>query len=104
MTDAAPYKPDDIMRMFGVDNSEPSTRPYGNIDLTEHYDKNGACIQVTVGHADDRIGITKQLLDQIEPGHIDNDGNLVVDTAGEYVYRPVRFAEQGRVVVCERVR
>lgn len=35
---------------------------------------------------------------------VDDTGLLVLDTAGEYRYRPVSFAEGGKVVICQRVR
>lgn len=58
---------------------------------------------IRVASFDDQVQISTWLLSE-NSLTINEDGNLVADTAGEYVYRPVRFAEQGRVVVCERVR
>lgn len=58
---------------------------------------------IRVVSTDDQITISTWLLSE-NSMTINDAGNLVADTAGEYVYRPVRFAEQGRVVVCERVR
>lgn len=58
---------------------------------------------IRVVSTDDQITISTWLLSE-NSLTINEDGNLVADAAGEYVYRPVRFAEQGRVVVCERVR
>jgi hypothetical protein len=103
MTD---YKPDDIKQMFGV--TEPPalthlahpTRGYGDIIIKTNY-LDGT---IVVEHADDLIAVSAALIAQIDPRHINDAGHFVADTAGEYVYRPVRFAEQGRVVVCERVR
>lgn len=55
--------------------------------------------------ADDVIGISFELLDQLDTASIRVLGGLLVlDTAGEYRYRPVSFARGGSVVVCERVR
>lgn len=165
MTD---YKPDDIMRMFGVDNEPPAfakggiippgsdllplmrclngtggamprpsaddavrvtvspaehitdpdraealgltvdakrMRGYGDVittvDLHEVGDGTVEHV-VKVVHADDMIGVATEALHQFDPRYFDEDGNLAL--SGEYVYRPVHFAEQGRVVVCERVR
>lgn len=107
MTD---YKPDDIMRMFGIDSLgapiDHLTRPicgYGDVIVKTHEDGTR-----TVEHADDVIAISTWVLSQQpECGircAINGDGLFAADSAGEYVYRPVHFAEQGRVVVCERVR
>jgi hypothetical protein len=71
--------------------------PYGDATMTRQAD---GTISV---QADDVIGVSFELLHQIESGHV-RDGLLVLDTAGEYRYRPVSFALDGRVVVCERVR
>lgn len=80
-------------------------RGYGDLILKTHYYPDSSMVRaITVEHADDLIAISAHLLTHIEPRFIRDDGYLVADTAGEYVYRPVRFAEQGRVVVCERVR
>lgn len=107
MTD---YTADDIRRMFGVDSlgapidhlTQP-IRGYGDVIVKTHEDGTR-----TVEHADDVIAISTWVLSQQpECGircAINDAGHFVADTAGEYVYRPVRFAEQGRVVVCERVR
>jgi hypothetical protein len=76
---------------------------YGEIVLQSHYGLDGTVTAITVLRADEVIGVSKALLDE---GilTLSDAGYIVVDTAGEYVYRPVRFADQGRVVVCERVR
>lgn len=71
--------------------------------LRETTDRGTVCV-VKVAHGDDTIGVATETLHQFDPASFNEDGNLVCDTAGEYVYRPVHFAEQGRVVVCERVR
>lgn len=78
------------------------TRSYGDIVMTRHEDGT-----ITVESADDVIDVSTQLLAGCPPldsRHFDEEGNLVVDTAGEYRYRPVRFADNGLVVVCARVR
>lgn len=58
---------------------------------------------VTVTRADPLIGVSSSFLaHRFHTARI-VDGLLVMDTAGEYRYRPVRFAEDGRIVVCERI-
>lgn len=70
---------------------------YGDVVCTRYRDGT-----VVIDHADPAIGVSSALL---ETGDLTvEDGLLVLDTAGAYRYRPVRFADHGRVVVCERVQ
>lgn len=45
---------------------------------------------VTVDHADDCIGVTRDWWDSMASEHHRADGHLQLDTAGEYVYRHIR--------------
>lgn len=77
---------------------------YGSIVLTRHDDGG-----LTVDQADDIAGIDSGLFgDDSRPYLIDgynvrinDDGHLVI--AGQVTYKPIRFADNGRVIVCERV-
>ena len=75
-----------------------TARGYGEAVMKQHEDGT-----ITVEHADDVIDVSMELLASLSPAHI-RDGMLVLDTAGEYRYRPVRLDGDHRVVVFERVR
>lgn len=76
---------------------------YGEVIVTKNAD---GC---TVEQADKIVGISASLFsDEIRPlmfergkAAINDDGHLVL--CGQVTYRPVAFADQGRVIVCERV-
>ncbi len=75
---------------------------YGSASTMIEYTQNGERI-VTITHADEIIGVDAAVISRGTLS-LTKDGWLVLDTAGEYVYRPLCFAERGMVVVCERVR
>lgn len=81
--------------------SEPADPAGGQAVMHRHEDGT-----VTVEHADNVIDVTPELLDQLEPPHLEPDGTLVLDTAGEYRYQRVgERADQGRrVLVYRRVQ
>lgn len=59
---------------------------------------------VVVDRAAPVIGVTVELLADLDVCHVGPDGLLWLDTAGRYRYRPVRFStEPNRVLICERV-
>jgi hypothetical protein len=59
----------------------------------------------TITQADDVIGLTVDLLAECERWCFGPDGLFWLDAAGEYRYRPVRFATDAPgILVCERVR
>ena len=72
----------------------------GTVTLGCHYE-DGVLTSVTVGRADQTIGISSEILSHPVFLRTDEDGNLHI--ADQVVYRPVGFAEDGRLVVCERV-
>ncbi len=75
---------------------------YGSASTMIDFTGDGQRI-VTVTHADDIIGVAATAL-ATGSVSLTKDGWLVLDTAGEYVYLPLCFAERGTVVICERVR
>ena len=57
-----------------------------------------------IAEAPDVVGISVTVL-TLDAGQVyttDDAGNLVI--LGELTYRPVRFDQDGRVIVCERVQ
>ena len=56
-----------------------------------------------IDHADDTVGIsaTALTLGAGEEYTTDDTGNLVI--LGQLTYRPVRFDQDGRIIVCERI-
>ena len=57
----------------------------------------------TVRHADFRIGLMGELVDQFQAdGAIDSDGTLTLDTAGQYRYRSIAYEPQSDIHVYER--
>jgi hypothetical protein len=60
----------------------------------------GGSFEIT--QADDVIGISSHLLHGHIPGLFNEAGEFA--PTPEYRYRPVRFAYDGTIVVCERVR
>lgn len=77
---------------------------YGTAWLKATYDLDGNVIRVDVENADDVIGVSVELLDEAQPWVFPNgDKDMIqLDTAGEYVYRYVRPADDGRVRIYER--
>lgn len=69
----------------------------GTAELVVHYGADGA-MTVRVVRADDVIGVTPELLRQLER----EDGHIVLDAAGEYRFR--RVGETQHLVLFERVR
>lgn len=61
---------------------------------------------VTVGHADDVIGVTSELWEDLGPEHRPDDESLVLDTAGEYRYQLVGETTDGIhiILIFERIR
>ena len=76
---------------------------YGQIVIIKNPD---GC---TVEQADGVAGISSSLFSDehrpymFESGEValNGDGHLII--CGQVTYRPVRFADQGRVIVCEKV-
>lgn len=60
---------------------------------------------ITVEQAPAIIGVSAALLadDSFDRDTHIRDGHLILDTAGTHRYLPVRFADRGHVVVCERI-
>ncbi|PWW50256.1 VCBS domain-containing protein [Actinokineospora spheciospongiae] len=67
---------------------------YGTASLKHNYDTG----ETTVEQADDRIAVTHELLANLERGE---HGEITLDTAGAYRYRPVKTTE--RFEIFERV-
>jgi hypothetical protein len=70
---------------------------YGSVDVTRHDDG-----RLEVLRADQTIGVSAELLVEAAGQGLatDVDGRLVI--AGQACYKPLRFEEGGRVVVCVR--
>lgn len=58
---------------------------------------------VTVTSGANRIALGLDVLAHLDLSHITDSGLLQVDTAGEWLYRPVAFGRRDGVLVCERV-
>jgi hypothetical protein len=76
---------------------------YGTATVRKHDDGT-----VTVEQADQVIGVSRDLWDEMELPHKRDDGTLWLDTAGEYRYRFVRedlswAGPEMDVVVFERI-
>lgn len=74
----------------------------GTVELHTTYDEHGAVTAVEVVRADPVIAVTMELLHAAGRVARFRDGFLLLGTGatGAYVYRPVRFTNQGHVV-CE---
>lgn len=62
----------------------PWPRHYGSATLRKHEDGT-----ITVEQADDVVGITAELFDELEPLHKPDRDTLILDTAGTYRYHRI---------------
>lgn len=70
----------------------------GKAVLVQHEDGT-----VTVQQADPVLAVDPALLDQLDVPHLEADGTLVLDTAGEYRYQRVgEQSMQGRTMIIYR--
>ena len=74
---------------------------YGGIRVTTHTSPLGVDT-LEIDHADDVIGISASVLTMGTHFRTDDDGNLII--LGQLTYRPVRFDQDGRVIVCQRIQ
>lgn len=79
-----------------------SMTDYGGITVSKHHFPDGK-EHYEITHADELAGISVAILDMDAGEHFrtDDDGNLVI--LGQLTYRPVRFDQDGRIIVCERI-
>jgi hypothetical protein len=73
----------------------------GELAISSRY-VDGMLTSLTVERADRTVGISTEVLAHASNFLCtDEDGHLHI--ADQVVYRPVKFAEGGKIIVCERV-
>lgn len=58
---------------------------------------------ITVTQSDPTIGIPIELLSNMYAARFDMDGYLVIGDVNAVTYHPVKFAHNGRTIICERI-
>jgi hypothetical protein len=76
-----------------------STAEFGTAKMERH---DGGTVVVL--EADDVIGVSIDLLAELDFKHFDGKADLTLDTAGEYRYRHVGSADKGLIAVFERIK
>jgi hypothetical protein len=92
--------PADVTVVVGAPSAYtyPEITRYGSAVMSQADDGT-----ITVSQADNRIGVSGDLWDQLDMPHKRPDGTLWLDTAGEYRYRRVGTYFQADVLVFDRL-